>query len=113
MLLVRRALAPLLLLAAPGLLSAGRPEHDILALQDVVQKAIARAEPGIACVLVSPAPTLAALMGLDAALSIASLTSTSEPFGTWQYAHSVCAPSGARVRSIRLCCATSTYGRRG
>ena len=28
--------------------------------------------------------------------SMASVMSTSEPFGTWQYAHSVCLPSGAR-----------------
>ena len=37
--------------------------------------------------------------------------STVEPFGTWQYAHAVCLPLGARVSSNRLCCASRTNGR--
>ena len=35
----------------------------------------------------------------------------SEPLGTWQYAHAICFPAGARLASKRLCCATSTNGR--
>jgi serine protease Do len=50
---VRRTLAPLALLLSPGLAEAGPADRDMLALQDAVQKAIARVEPGVACVLVS------------------------------------------------------------
>jgi hypothetical protein len=39
--------------------------------------------------------------------------STVDPLGTWQYAHNVCRPSGARVWSNKLGWATSTYGRSG
>ena len=44
-------------------------------------------------------------------LSIRSVMSSAEPFGTWQYAHAVCLPSGARLGSKRLGCARRTYGR--
>src|SRR5215467_11207491 len=42
--------------------------------------------------------------------SIRSVTSTSDPDGTWQYAHSVCLPAGALVGSITPGCATRQYG---
>jgi hypothetical protein len=42
-----------------------------------------------------------------------SVMSSVDPFGTWQYAQSVCFPVGARDGSKRLCCATRTNGRSG
>src|SRR3954454_7342884 len=39
--------------------------------------------------------------------------SVAEPFGTWQYAHAVWHPAGARVASKRLGCASKTKGRVG
>ena len=38
--------------------------------------------------------------------------STVDPLGTWQYAHNVCRPAGARLWSNRLGWATSTNGAR-
>ena len=43
--------------------------------------------------------------------SSAASASPAKPFGTWQYAHAVCLPAGARDGSKSVCCATSTYGR--
>ena len=43
--------------------------------------------------------------------SIASVMSTVEPLGTWQYAHAVCRPSGAREGSNIVGCASRTNGR--
>ena len=45
--------------------------------------------------------------------SIASVMSTGEPFGTWQYAHSTCPPAGARDGSAAQGWTASTYGRSG
>ena len=45
--------------------------------------------------------------------STRSRMSNVDPFGTWQYAHAVCLPAGARVASKRLCCASRTKGRSG
>jgi hypothetical protein len=36
-----------------------------------------------------------------------------EPLGTWQYAHAVCWPRGARESSNSDGCTSSTYGRSG
>ena len=44
---------------------------------------------------------------------ILSVASTVEPFGTWQYAQTVCRPAGARVGSNRLVWVSSTNGRSG
>ncbi len=35
--------------------------------------------------------------------SMRSVMSSSEPWGTWQYAQAVCFPSGARVGSNGVC----------
>jgi S1-C subfamily serine protease len=59
----RRTLVPPLLLGAPGLAVGGPPEADLLALQDAVQNAVARVEPGVACVLVSRSDVFRILEG--------------------------------------------------
>ena len=46
-------------------------------------------------------------------LSIASVMSTVEPAGTWQYAHAVCCPSGARDGSQRPYWTNRTNGLAG
>ena len=43
--------------------------------------------------------------------SIFAVMSMVEPCGTWQYAHAVCRPAGARDGSKRLGWASSTNGR--
>jgi serine protease Do len=58
---VPQALALLALLAPGVVLGDGGPDREILALQKAVEAAIARAEPGVACVLVSRSERYAAL----------------------------------------------------
>src|SRR5262245_14853618 len=43
--------------------------------------------------------------------SIAAVASNADPAGTWQYAHNVWTPFGARVESHTVGCETSTNGR--
>ncbi len=45
--------------------------------------------------------------------SIAAVMSRVEPCGTWQYAHPVCRPAGARDGSHPVACTSSTNGRSG
>ncbi len=43
--------------------------------------------------------------------SMACVISAVEPCATWQYAHAVCFPAGARRRLNNVCCTSKTNGR--